>query len=120
MLVFDPLTFPESLAALVPDPREHGWTYHGSLAPASTLGDRIVPRRPIRLGDEAASPTDCELASRRRSWAELLERTTEDVLRCPRVGGRRHRIATITDPLVARKILAQIGARSGLLDREAA
>ena len=48
----------------------------------------------------------------RHSWAELLERTfAEDVLRCPRCGGRRHRIATITDPLVARRILRHIGAR---------
>lgn len=108
--VFEPLTFLERLAALVPHPREHGWTYHGSLAPASTLRDRIVPR-PI-APPRADSPTSCDASPHRRSWAELLERAfAEDVLRCPRCGGRRHRIATITDPLVARRILRHIGAR---------
>ncbi len=108
--VFDPLTFLERLAALVPHPREHGWTYHGSLAPASTLRDRIVPRR--AAPPRANSPTGCDASPHRRSWAELFERTfAEDVLRCPRCGGRRHRIATITDPLVARRILRHIGAR---------
>ena len=30
---------------------------------------------------------------------------------CPRCGGRRHRVSTITDPLVVRRILRHIGAR---------
>ena len=106
--VFDPLTFLERLAALVPHPREHGWTYHGCLAPASSLRDRVVPRAPL-----ASQPSEaCDGAARRRTWAELLERVfAEDVLRCPRCGGRRHRVATITDPLVIRRILRHIGAR---------
>ena len=100
----------ERLAALVPHPREHGWTYHGSLAPASTLRDRVVPR-----GGETRAchqrPGD-EPADRRPTWAELLERTfAEDVLRCPDCGGRRRRIAIVNDPLVARRILRHIGAR---------
>lgn len=108
--VFEPLTFLERLAALVPHPREHGWTYHGSLAPASTLRDRVVPRRTPQ--PRADSPTDCDASPHCRSWAQLLERTfAQDVLRCPRCGGRRHRIATITDPLVARRILRHIGVR---------
>lgn len=108
--VFKPLTLLERLAPLVPHPREHGWTYHGSLAPASTLRDRIVPRRKPQLG--ADSPSSCDPSPHRRSWAELLERAfAEDVLRCPLCGGRRHRIATITGPLIARRILKHIGAR---------
>ena len=33
--MFDPLTFLERLAALVPRPRTHQVTYHGVLAPAA-------------------------------------------------------------------------------------
>jgi hypothetical protein len=105
----------ERLAALVPHPREHGWTYHGSLAPASTLRDRIVPRgRETRACQPR--PED-EPADRRPTWAELLERTfAEDVLRCPDCGGRRRRIAIVNDQLVARRILRHIGARHEPLD----
>jgi hypothetical protein len=35
-----------------------------------------------------------------------------DVLRCPTCGGRRHRVATLTDPLVARRILHHLGLRA--------
>ncbi|MEM1451435.1 MAG: transposase [Planctomycetota bacterium] len=109
--VFDPMTFLERLVALIPHPREHQWTYFGVLAPASPLRDAIVPRSPeSRRGVDDGAP--CAQA-RRRSWAELLERAfAVDVLHCPKCGGRRHRIATITDPLVARKILLHLGLRA--------
>ncbi|MCP4743488.1 MAG: ATP-dependent helicase HrpA [Actinomycetales bacterium] len=52
----------------------------------------------------------CEHA---RSWAELLQRTfAVDVLRCPTCGGRRHRVATLTDPLIARRILKHLRLRA--------
>lgn len=110
--VFDPLTFLERLVALVPHPREHQLTYFGVLAPASPLRDAVVPVPPPTKRDpETGAPDSCT-HSARRSWAELLERTFGiDVLRCPRCGGRRHQIATITDPIVARKILAHLGLR---------
>ncbi|MBM4113849.1 MAG: hypothetical protein FJ253_10870, partial [Phycisphaerae bacterium] len=38
---FDPLTFIERLAALVPPPRAHQLTYHGVLAPASAWRDLV-------------------------------------------------------------------------------
>ena len=97
--------------AYLPHPREHQLTYFGVLAPASPLRDAVVPARPQT---ERGPDTDEPCAhSARRSWAELLERTFGvDVLRCPRCGGRRHQIATITDPIVARKILAHLGLRS--------
>ncbi|MFQ5505364.1 MAG: transposase [Planctomycetota bacterium] len=50
-LVFDPLTFLERLAALVPRPRANLVTYHGVLAPAASQRHRIVPEtlpRPAR------------------------------------------------------------------------
>lgn len=109
--VFDPLTFLERLVALVPHPREHQWTYFGVLAPASPLRDAVVPRAsaPCQPADDG---DPCAPASR-RSWAELLERTfAVDVLRCPKYGGRRHRIATITDPIVVRRLLLHLGLRA--------
>jgi hypothetical protein len=109
--VFDPLTFLERLVALVPHPREHQWTYFGVLAPASPLRDAVVPRSPEPRGP--ADDGDPCARAKRRSWAELLERTfAVDVLRCPKCGGRRHRIATITDPLVVRKIPLHLGLRA--------
>lgn len=57
----------------------------------------------------------------RDSWAGLLERVlAEEALRCPRGGGRRHRIAAITGPLVARRVLRHIGASYEPLPRATA
>jgi hypothetical protein len=42
-VVFDPLTFIERLAALVPRPRDKLLTYHGVLAPAAAWRDDVVP-----------------------------------------------------------------------------
>ena len=51
--------------------------------------------------------------AQRQSWAELLQRTfAVDVLRCPTWGGRRHRVATLTDPLIARRILKHLRLRA--------
>ena len=110
--VFEPLTFLERLVALVPHPREHQWTDLGVLAPASPLRDAVVPRPPHRTPATSDASDPCS-RSTRRTWAELLERTFAlDVLRSPRCGSRRHRVATITDPVVIRRILAHIGVRA--------
>jgi hypothetical protein len=69
-VAFDPLTFIERLAALVPRPRTHLLTYHGVLAPAAH---------------------------------EI------DILICPRCGGPRELISTITDGPIARRILEHLG-----------
>jgi len=53
--VFDPRTFIERLAALVPRPGVHLVTYHGVLAPASTWRDMIVPDPPALI-DEPDEP----------------------------------------------------------------
>ena len=42
-VVFEPLTFLEKLAALVPPTRAHQVTYHGVLAPAAAWRAAIVP-----------------------------------------------------------------------------
>ena len=71
-IVLQPLAFLERLAALIPRPRAHQLTYHGALAPASTLRSRILPRpppRPLRPKGFAATAGDP-----RYSWAELMKR----------------------------------------------
>jgi len=106
-VVFEPLTFLEKLAALIPPPRAHQLTYHGVLAPAAALRARIVPgpstsRR--HRGSRTANP------QRRYPWAELLRRVfAVDVMRCHRCGGRRKLIAQITQPLVVTAILSALG-----------
>ena len=107
-VVFEPLAFLERLAALVPRPRAHLLTYHGALAPASTIRSRIVPRppeRPLRGKRLAAGACDP-----RYSWAELMKRVFgHDVLRCHHCGNRRQIIALITEPSVIRRILEHLG-----------
>ncbi len=117
--VFDPLTFLERVAALVPRPRTHQLTYHGVLAPAAGWRDLIVPRPPDPEPCPTAQPPpsgsdgECDRSARRSSarmlWADLLRRVFEvDVLVCP-CGGRRRMIAMITQPTTIRRILSHLG-----------
>ncbi len=103
---FDPLTFIERLAALVPRPHGHLVTYHGVLAPAAQWRDLSVPAVP---SSPEGSPK-IRSASRRSTWAELLKRVfSTDVLTCPCCGAKRKLIALINDGAVVRKILAHLG-----------
>jgi hypothetical protein len=118
---FDPLTFIERLAALVPPPRAHQLAYHGVLATASAWRDLVVPKRARHsaahpptanprdtLGSGASPAPGAATRSRssRSTWAELLRRVfAVDVLTCPLCGGPRRLIAQLTDPVVVRKIL---------------
>jgi len=119
-LVFDPLTFLERLAALVPRPRAHLLTYHGVLAPAAPLRDLIVPGQCAQLEphqqvrsqqqDATLETQSAGLEARARrhrsTWAELLRRVFAiDVLTCPRCGGARRLIAMLTEGSVVRRIL---------------
>jgi hypothetical protein len=116
---FDPLTFLERLAALVPPPRAHLVTYHGILAPNAAYRDAVVPHpgsasRPGPLRRHRAGPAapddDDDERRRRLTWAQLLLRVFRiDVLECPHCGSRRRLIALITDPPVVRDILVCVG-----------
>ena len=53
-VVLDPLTFLERLCALVPRPRRMMLTYHGVLAPAASMRDRVVPPPPLPDDDDGA------------------------------------------------------------------
>ncbi|MEM8714133.1 MAG: transposase [Planctomycetota bacterium] len=101
--VMTPCQFMARMAAIVPHPREHQLTYQGVLAPASPLRDGVVPRQAVRK--------EPQTGQRYIRWADLLERVfSEDVLRCPRCRGRRHRVSVITDPETARRVLAGVKA----------
>ena len=120
---FDPLTFIERLAALVPHPRAHQLTYHGVLAPASAWRDLVVPKRvpapsshpcgPLAPNSPTVPSTSARSRSSRSSrstWAELLRRVFAlDVLTCPHCGGPRRLIARLTAPTVVRAILTRLG-----------
>jgi hypothetical protein len=108
---FDPLTFIERLAALVPRPRAHMLTYHGVLAPAASWRDLVVPTPAPPAPSPGAEPRSPPLSKRKRlSWAELLKRVFAiDVLVCPRCNGPRKLIATITDGPTVRTILEHLG-----------
>jgi len=98
-------------AVLEPNATPLGMT--ASVAPgtpiASTAG--APPQSPAALPPAEAAPVAPRLA--RWRWADLLHRVfAVDVLACPRCGGRMRILATIDDPLVARRILAHLGLLS--------
>jgi len=104
-VVFEPLTFLEKLAALIPPPRAHLVTYHGVLAPAAPMRRRIVP--PAGPGARRGGAGS---GGRRYRWAELLKRVfAVDVLSCGLCGGRRRVLALITSGCVVRAMLTCLG-----------
>jgi hypothetical protein len=111
----------ERLVPHIPPPRANQVRYHGILAPAAGLRDRITPRASEEAGaiapkesvtaGEAGEEPNPEPAERTRPyrirWAKLLMRVFEiDALRCPQCGARLRVLAAIEDPDVAFKILA--------------
>jgi hypothetical protein len=91
----------------VPRPRCHLLTYHGLLAPAAAWRDDVVPG-----GRDSAARHGAAIhsASRRATWAELLQRVFAfRLLTCPHCGGERKLIALITERAVVRKILDHLG-----------
>jgi hypothetical protein len=112
-VVFEPRALLSRLATLVPPPRAHLLTYHGVLAPASSLRAAIVPaggaaRRRRRCEPQpSASPA---ARATRHPWADLLRRVFGlEVLRCPTCSGRRRIVAAITQGAVIRAILDSLG-----------
>ena len=89
------------LAALVAPFRQKLVRYHGILAPNHPQREAVVSkvrtRRKRRRGE-------------RMPWAELLKRVWgTDALRCSKCGGWRTICASITDGVVARRILLWVG-----------
>jgi len=122
-LTLAPLALMRRLAALVPPPRRHQLRYAGAFAPNCACRADIVPAAPAEPGegvaaasaapgapDPAAPRVPASVLARRLEWAALLARVFEqDVLRCPRCGGRRRVIAFLTDPDVVHRILRHLG-----------
>ena len=114
-LRFDPPTFLERLAALIPRPRVHLFTYRGVLAPAAKWRDQVIPEPPIEeeTGDELerkrrGEPGDPQDTARASRWVQLMKRVFDmDVLVCEHCGGKREVIAFLTETRVVH--LAHLG-----------
>jgi hypothetical protein len=83
----------------------------GSAAPVGISPDRAWPStaapRTAEDRDPGSQPARRVDPPRRTAWAELLQRVFEvDALRYPECGGRMRILAVITEPDVARRILA--------------
>ncbi len=108
----DPLSLLARLAASVPPPRLHTVRYSGVLAPASKLRSRIVPT-PVAAPANDTVPT-CAHGRRSggshyRPWAELLKRTFDIDVRCPRCNARMNLVAIVTDPGSIKRVLRHLG-----------
>ena len=113
-LLFEPIEFMETLAALIPRPAVTLGVSHGGLAPHARWRRQVVSS-----GRPAPDPTAHEVDTTphsadgpSRSWtlaASMRRVFALDVLACPRCGGRLPVIATIQDPVAVRTILAHLG-----------
>ncbi len=108
-IVLEPLDFMARLAALVPPPRRHLTPYHGVFAPHAALRAAVTPAgRGSRAGGRAATaegPTPEHVAM---TWARRLKRVFGiEIEQCARCGGRLAVIASIEQPELIARILAQ-------------
>jgi hypothetical protein len=106
-----PLALIARLAALVPPPRRHVTRYSGVLSSHSGLRSQVVPA-PV----PAAKPEKDEDKSHRPlplshyiSWSDLLRRTFQIDIKCPRCQSPLHLIALIKTEDTIRKILSAMG-----------
>jgi hypothetical protein len=121
-LLFEPVEFLEKLAALTPRPEINLALYHGVLAPHARWRPDVVAYRRAETGGGTeggaamgGTGTGRGGAAKPRywTWAALMRWAFDlEVLRCPRCAGRMRLLATIDDPVVLQKILAQVGLPS--------
>ena len=77
---------------------------------ATKAPPKTKPTHPPPAASKLIDGPDAPDRQRRLDWATLLRRSFGiDVLRCPKCSSRMRLIATIEDPLVARKILEHLG-----------
>ena len=111
-LVMPPVAFLRRLCGIIPPPRRHLVTYSGIFGPAAK--HRAKLRALVPVCEDAATPP-CSpttpvprIRAGRLPWADLLRRVfADDVLHFP-CGGRRSIIAVVTDPTIARTLLAAL------------
>ena len=120
-VIFEPLDFMAKLAASVPKPRANLTRYHGVLAPNSKHRVNVTPARRGKGSAKADStvkkkteqPADVH---REMTWAQRLKRVFNiDVTTCSYCGGAAKIIACIEDPIIIKKILDHLDAKSGAL-----
>jgi len=112
-IVLDPLDLMARLAARVPPPRMHLTRYHGVFAPHSQRRAAVTPaHRGVggerQCGDQS---TDKPITARHvaMSWAQRLKRVFGiEINSCTGCGGKLKVIASIEEPDVIAKILAQL------------
>ena len=134
----EPIELLERLVALVPAPRRKLLRYHGTLAPNRAWRRRVVPgaveagaeggagagtgrggeghgaegsggRCPGGGGPSGSTSPATPRRSDWIPWAELLRRVyAEDVLECPRCGGRMRIVAAVTNPEGINRILEHL------------
>ena len=120
-VIFEPLDFMAKLAALVPKPRANLTRFYGVLAPNSKHRINVTPAKrgkgPSQQGlkskKDAKSPVNEHKAM---TWAQRLKRVFNiDITACNRCAGQIKIIACIEDPLVIKKILDHLDAKSRAL-----
>jgi hypothetical protein len=121
-VIFEPLDFIAKLAALVPKPRANLTRYHGVLAPNSKHRIKVTPAKrgkgsntqDLKVKHNGQPPVN---EHKEMTWAQRLKRVfTIDITICNRCGGAVRIIASIEDPLVIKKILDHMDAKSRALD----
>jgi hypothetical protein len=124
-LQMTPRKFVGRLAALIPPPWINLTRFHGAFASASRHRDAIArgvaqqpdpdddpfacpPLRRQRSADGDDTPSDPPPPPRhiRIAWSELMRRTFDDPLVCPRCQARMRLVAVIKDPVAIAAILA--------------
>ena len=126
-VIFEPLEFIGTLAALVPPPRFHEVRHYGILAPAAAWRSLVFPESEEQdLLPHAGCPAknDAPAQTGNRKWkgrsrprnytrAELSKRVyLVDVLVCDRCGGRMKILCAVRRPAAIRKILTCLGLPS--------
>ena len=115
----DPLSLLTRLAASVPAPGFNTVRYGGVLAPAAHWRALVIPSLPAAAaGKDADSDADSDDAkpparpARRsgwRPWAELLKRSFDIDLRCPRCDGPMKLKSFLTSRASLRRLLTRLG-----------
>ena len=121
-VIFEALDFMAKLAALVPKPRANLTRFHGVLAPNSKYRINVTPAKrgkgsANKLEGKVKKNADLSVGEHKEmTWAQRLKRVFNiDVTICNRCGGAVKIIACIEDPLVIKKILDHLDAKSGAL-----